>query len=225
MNQERRDPREDFQQDAFVDSMLRAWDAISRNRALVIGMLVVVAVAILGSAAYLRSRSLHQADSQVLVNRAVAYFDAEDFGRATEWFTRAIEEYDGTEAALDAHYFLGMIALRQERFAEAKEELEHYLHVRSRADFMEAAAHGGLAVCAEREGDWETAAREWTRAGMMDAANFRASTHLLNAALSWEKAGRYQDGIRLLDRLLEKYPASSEKTRAEVARARMLRMQ
>jgi tetratricopeptide (TPR) repeat protein len=225
MNEYRQLEQEDLNEDAFVNGMMNAWEAFNRNRGLVIGVVIVLVAAVIGGTAWMRSQGNKEAASQVLLNRAIAHIEAGDFTAAGEWLERVEGEAAGSEAAIDASYFQGMIALRQDKLVEAREMFDHYLHARSRGDFMEAAALCGLAVCDEREEKWEDAARHWTRAGLMQEGNFRASANLLNAALCWERAGKPDEGLRLIDRLLENYPTAPEKTRAEVARERMLRMQ
>lgn len=225
MNTTSRDFQNEIEHDAFVENMVRGWDFVLRNRWVVIGSVAVLVVAIGAGFAVMQSKRLAEARASVFVNRATETIQNGSPAEALPLLERAVAEYGGTKAARDAKYFIGTIALQEDRVADAKEAFEGFLDAHPGQSFLTAAAEGGLAVCAEREGDWTKAAETWTRAALVDeSVNFNAAQYLLSAALCWEKAGRADEAVPLLERLIEKFPDSPRKARAEVVLARVRAM-
>jgi tetratricopeptide (TPR) repeat protein len=225
MNLQSRDLRSEIEHDAFVERMVHAWEFVERRRGLVIGLVIVILVAVLAGVMLVKAGHKREAQAGVLVNRAVEHFQAGDYDRATPLLQRAVAELPRTVSGRDARYFLGMIALHEGRIVEARESLSAYLQADGGRGFLAAAAQGGLAACAEREERWDEAAQAWTRAALADEQdNFNAPQYLLSAALCWERAGRPDEALPLLERLIEKHPTSSRKTRAEVVLARVRAM-
>jgi len=224
MNLERRDDihAEDLEHDAFITGVVRGWEALSRNRFLVAGVVLAVALVAGGAFFMMRSSRLKQERADVLLGRATALMDAQQSEAARPLLEKVRDDFGGTRAAADARFFLGMNALAADQVAEARAELTAFLSEHDGDDFMHAAAQGGLAACLEREQKWAEAAEAWTRAALVDeAGNFNAPTYLFNAALCWELAGKAEEALPLLDRLLEKYPQSPLKTKVEVLQARL----
>ena len=221
MNLDRRD-RDDMEHDAFLTGVVRAWDVLASKRWFVIGTTVgIVAVALLVMAV-MRTNRLKQERAVALLNRATTMLEAEQTSSARPLLERVRDEYDGTTASIDARYFLGLADVAADRIPEARKALDEFLASHHHEDFMRAAAQGGLAVCLEHEKKWAEAAEAWTKASLIDeAGNFNAPTYLLNAALCWEQAGKAEQALPLLERILEKYPQSPLKTRIEVIQARL----
>lgn len=224
MNLERRDDihAEDLEHDAFLTGVVRGWDALSRNRFLVAGVVLAVALVAGGAFFLVRSSRLKQERADVLLGRATTLMETQQAEAARPLLEKVRDDFGGTRAAADARYFLGMNALAADQVAEARAELTAFLAEHDGEDFMKAAAQGGLAACLEREQKWAEAAEAWTRAAMVDEeGNFNAPTYLFNAALCWELAGKADEALPLLERILEKYPKSALKTKVEVLQARL----
>ena len=224
MNLTSRDLRkdDDIEHDAFVESAIKGYEFVRRNRFAVFGSLAVVALAALFTFYVIRSNSLKESRAGVLLNRGMEFYNADDYAAADPYFRQTLELYAGTRAALAARYFLGVSALVQGDTETARRMLEEYLGGNPLNGFMIGAAHGGIAACAEAEGDWQAAAEEWARAGLShEEQNFNAPQFLLNGALCYETAGRPDEARPLLERLLEKYPSSTLKNRAEIVLMRL----
>jgi TolA-binding protein len=222
MNLNSKQVQEDIEHDAFVDSAVRGYEYFRKNQlTIIVGAVAIGAIVLLGLY-FVQSSKLQDARSSVLVNRGTEFMNQEDYASASLWFQKAVDNYSGTAAADEAVYFLGISALRQDNFSEARGFLESYISSHPGNTFLLAAAHAGLASCFEEEDAWADAAKSWAEAGLMhDADNFNASAYLFNAALCYEKSGDMEEVQPLLDRLLEKYPKSSQKTRAELMLERL----
>jgi tetratricopeptide (TPR) repeat protein len=217
MNLKSQEIQNEIEHDAFVEGAVKGYEFLRKNQWVVIGIAAVVAAGILLGLYFIQSSRLKEARSSVLVNRGTEYFNQENFSAASGWFQQALDTYAGTTAANDAIYFLGVCALREGDFSEARERLENFIGMHPANTFMLAAAHAGIASCFEQDGNWDEAAQNWAEAGLMPGEdNFNASSYLFNAALCYERAGSIDKARPVLERLLEKYPQSSQKTRAEL---------
>jgi tetratricopeptide (TPR) repeat protein len=222
MNLEHRDDRENIEHDAFLSSLVRAWNVLAAKRWFVLGATAAVAVAALLVMVVVRANRLKEERAGALLNRATTLIEAERRQEAQPLLEKVRDQYDGTSAAIDARYFLGLAAVAADQLPQARKELGEFLSSHHQDDFMRAAAEGGLAVCLEHEKKWAEAAAGWTKAALVDEAqNFNAPGYLLNAALCWEQAGKPDEALKLLDRIIEKYPKSQLKTRVETIQARL----
>lgn len=222
MNLEPRDSREDLEHDAFMTGIVRGWNYLTRKRWVVLGGALGILVVAGGIFFVLRTSRLKEERADVLLNRATALLETPQPEAARPLLEKVRDEFAGTRAAEDAHFFLGMSAVAADQVAEARTELTAFLDGHGQEDFMRAAAQGGLAVCLEREKKWDEAAKAWTQAALVDeAGNFNAPTYLLNAALCWEQAGKVDEALPLLERILEKYPKTALKTKVEGLQARL----
>ena len=185
--------------------------AVRRPVTIIVTLLAIV----VGTLAWRRAAEADKADAAVLMNRGLQALDAGDLAAAGPWFQRTIDEFSSTQAAGEAVYMLGAIALREGKFEEAESRFEETVHAGLESGFITAAAHAGLGLCLEQKQDFAGAAREYSTAGLTFEDNFNAPAHLLAAALCWERAGKLDEAKPLLERIVEKYKDSTEKTRAE----------
>lgn len=222
MSVDRHELNEDLEHDGFVTGVLGTYEKLVARKGTVLAVLVAVTVVVLGVFAFIRMGQLKEDRAAVLLGRASAFLDMDQLDQARPLLEKVRSQYPGTDAALDALYFLALGDLQQEKLGQARANLESYLKEAGTESFMKTTAQAGLAVCDERERKWAEAADKWTKAAMMDeAGNFNAPVYLLNAALCFEQAGKNADALPLLERILEKYPKSAVKSRVEVVQARL----
>jgi tetratricopeptide (TPR) repeat protein len=222
MNLEHRDEHEDMEHDAFLTGIVRGWDYLTRKRWVVLSGAAVVLVAVGGVFLVMRMSRLKEERADVLLNRATGLMEAQQAAAAQPLLEKVRDDFAGTRAAEDARFFLGMNAVAADKVTEARAELTAFLDAHGEEDFLRAAAQGGLAVCLEREKKWAEAAEAWIQASLVDeAGNFNAPTYLFNAALCWDQAGKPDQVLPLLDRILEKYPKTPLKSKVEVLQARL----
>ena len=222
MNLNSRELHDDLEHDAFVESALKGAEFVNRNKMpLTIALIVLIAL-VFGGAALWRSSQLADARAQTLLNRGVMLFGEAEFAAAAPWFDKVIEEYAGSSAAEEAVYFQAAMALRQGELEQARSGFESFIEQGPANGFLLAAAWGGVAATCERADDWTAAAEAWQKAAnTRSEQNFNQAQQLFNAALCWEKAGQADKALPLIERLLEEFPQSSFKSRAEVVQKRL----
>ena len=222
MSSDRHELNEELEHDGFVSGVLTAYGNVMARKGLVLGVLLAVTLAVVGVFAFIRMGQLKEDRAAVMLGRASAFLDTEQLDQARPLLEKVRSDFPGTDAALDALYFLALGDLQQDKLGQARANLESYLKEAGTDSFMTSTAQAGLAVCDERERKWAEAADKWTKAAMMDeAGNFNAPVYLLNAALCFEQAGKNAEALPLLERILEKYPKSAVKSRVEVVQARL----
>ncbi len=216
------DLHEELEHDAFVEGALKGAEFVNRNKLpLTIALVVLLALAFAG-AYFVRNHQLNESRAQVLMNRGVMLYGEGEFDAASTWFERVTSEYAGTSAGEEAAYYTAALALRKGELEQARTAFEAFIAKGSANGFLLAAAHGGVAATFEREGNWKSAAEAWQKAAnTRSEQNFNQAQQLFNAALCWEKAGEAAKAKSLVDRLLEEYPTSSLKSRAEVVQKRL----
>ena len=132
--------KDDDDHDAFMENALRAADFATRNRTPMIIAVVVLLAIVVGTLAWRRAAEADKADAAVLMNRGLQALDAGDLAAAGPWFQRTIDEFSSTQAAGEAVYMLGAIALREGKFEEAESRFEETVHAGLESGFITAAA-------------------------------------------------------------------------------------
>lgn len=206
---------DDGDHDAFVEGALKAADFAGRNRTALIVAVVALIALVVGFFAWRQAREADKADAAILLNRGFQQFDAGDYAQARPWLEKVIAGFDGTEAAGEAAFLLGAMALQEGNFGEAETRFNEVLHAELGNGFMPAAAHAGLGQCLEQKQDFAGAAKAYATAGLSFPDNFNAPAHLLAAALCYERAGQPAEAKPLLEQIIDKHEKSAEKTRAE----------
>ncbi len=212
---------EDSDHDVFMENTLRAADFVREHQSKLIIAAVAIVAIVLGGVWMKEARETAAGDAAVLLNRGLQYFDAEQYIEARPWLERTRSEFDGSAASQEATYLLASIESRNGNFDEAARLFEEAIHSHMENGFLLAASHAGLAYCLEQEEAWEEAAAQFAKAGLSFPENFNAPYHLLAAALCYERAGKKEDALPLLERIIEKHEDSPQKARAELVLKRM----
>lgn len=183
----------------------------------VVGVLVLVG-GYIAYGYYLDSLN-QQAQTQMM--RAIQYFEKDSLDKALKGdgaypgFETIIEEYSGTSSANLARYYYGIILLKKGKFEEGLEQLEAFDKPNNNA--MSAAAYAAMAYAYEELNQPEKAASHYELAARIFLNNQTTPFYLLLAGENYEAANQPKTAIAVYQEIINNYPLSAEKQKAEKA--------
>jgi len=156
--------------------------------------------------------------------QAVRYFEADSLTLAFKGdgnnlgFEQIVEDYPWTPAANLAHYYAGVINLKQGKFQLAVFYLEGF-----RADDMlvQARAYSLLGDAHMEQKNYEDAARYYGKASQHQPNKYFTPTYLMKEALAYEKLNQNEKAIQAYDRIINEFWDSSEFQNARKYKARL----
>lgn len=151
--------------------------------------------------------------------RAQSFFKLDSFDIALngsgsyKGFLSVIKNYSGTKAANLAHYYAGIIYLKQGQFQKAVDML---LDFSSESNVLNAYAKGALADAYSEMKSYEKAVKLYQEvATILKDDNVWGAENLLKAALLLEIENKNDEAIKTYRLLIKNFPQSKQKTTAE----------
>lgn len=231
---ERRDQRMEKSATAEVFSTLdesasRSEQWVARNQNYILGVIVVVAIGVLGYLAYNQfvqkpkelsaSNELfypQQYFNQALENSAERdslYNLALNGAEGKYGFLDIIDEYEGTKAANLAHYSAGMAYLNLQQYEEAIGHLENF----SSDDLiLGALAKGGIGDAFMQLGQPEDALTYYEKAIDHDENDFTTPRYLYKAGITALELGNNAKALQYFQRIKDDFSASDEAASIDV---------
>jgi outer membrane protein assembly factor BamD (BamD/ComL family) len=191
--------------DTFIATTLKAWEYVrDHEKRFFIGLVVVViAVALAGWAAYAKKQNREKASSQFA--DALTSFRTGDLKTAEELFSFVAKEYGGTEEGVYAGFFLGKCNLENGKYLDAIQAFDRYISKSGRHPFFHDAALEGKAVALENERRYVEAGDAYVELTKKIKANrFMESSYLKRAAENYRLGNRTEKAIEILSSLLDK---------------------
>jgi len=164
-------------------------------------------------------------DAQSAIFWAEKYFEKDSLKLALNGdgtnlgFLDIIDEYGMTKTCDLAHYYVGMIYLRQGKFQDAIDNLDDF----SSSDQMVSAMATGAKGDAYMElNDNDNALKYYLKAANMHDNTFTTPLFLMKAAFTYELMDNYAESLKLYERIQKDYFKSTEGREAEkyIARAK-----
>ena len=115
MSSDRHELNEELEHDGFVSGVLTAYGNVMARKGLVLGVLLAVTLAVVGVFAFIRMGQLKEDRAAVMLGRASAFLDTEQLDQARPLLEKVRSDFPGTDAALDALYFLALGDLQQDK--------------------------------------------------------------------------------------------------------------
>lgn len=187
----------------------------------IVGIMVLIAGSYFGFKYWVDSRDV---EAQKEMFQAVRYFEADSLTLAFKGdgnnlgFEQIVEDYPWTPAANLAHYYAGVINLKQGKFQLAVFYLEGF-----RADDMlvQARAYSLLGDAHMEQKNYEDAARYYGKASQHQPNKYFTPTYLMKEALAYEKLNQNEKAIQAYDRIINEFWDSSEFQNARKYKARL----
>ncbi len=175
-------------------------------------LLGIVAFVVAGAYFYTQWGSADEENIEALQEMAMAevYYQQDSVGRAiTEQiqflgFESVIDQYDGTDAANLARYYVGTGKLRLGEIDAGISYLEEF----EKGDNMvSGSAWGALGYAYEQKADFAGAAEAYQKAAVTPAENdFTTPMYLMDAARNFESAGNPARALEIYQQLKKKFP-------------------
>ncbi len=134
-------------------------------------------------------------------------------------FKEIIEDYGWTKTANLAHYYTGIIYLKQEKFDQA---IEHLKTFESESKVFKPLSLGNLGNAYSEKQKYDKAADYYLKAANAKDNKFISPIYLMKAGLVLEEVGNYQKALETYKKLKENYPDSKQASDIEkfIARAK-----
>jgi TolA-binding protein len=211
--------------DPLVDKLAAGEDFLHKNRNLLIGAVVAVALILGGLIAWSYYRNMKNEEAQSLMYPAVYYFEADSLQKAlngdgaNEGLIAIAEDYGMTRAGNLARFYAGAAYLKQGKFDEAIQYLEDFssddLLVQGRAYALTGDAYMEKNNTAEAVGFYKKAAD-------YKPNEFFTPAYLMKLGLAQELNKDNQAAINTYDQIVTKYPNSAEAVNARKYKSKLM---
>jgi tetratricopeptide (TPR) repeat protein len=211
---------------AVEEALSKTEHFIEKNQKIIMYVVGAIVVIIGGYMAFNKFYlAPKEKDAQSAIFWAEKYFEKDSLKLALNGdgtnlgFLDIIDEYGMTKTCDLAHYYVGMIYLKQGKFDDAIENLDDF----SSDDQMVSAMAKGAEGDAYMElNDNEKALKYYLKAADMHDNAFTTPLFLMKAAFTYELDGNYTESLKLYERIQKDYYKSTEGREAEkyIARAK-----
>lgn len=210
--------------EALQEKLVGAENVLEKNSKLVFGLATVVVLAVAGYFGFQYYKQGKNKDAQSEMWQAVYYFEADSLSKALNGdgnnagFLDIISDYDMTEAGNLAHYYTGVIYLKQGKFGPAREHLQSF----SSSDLLvQARTYSLIGDTYMEEKSYDDAASFYNKAANYNANKFFSPVYLMKEALAYEKANQTDKAKEAYDKVISQYWDSAEYQKARKLRARL----
>lgn len=204
--------------EALAGQISKAESFFRKNQKLLLGVGGAILLVLLAYAGYRTYISGQEEKAQVALANAVFDFEADSLQRAldgaggNEGLLSIAANYGGTDAANLAHFYIGVIYMKQSKFDEAIEHLSKF----SSSDFLVQARAKALLGDAYMEKNQPTEAI----AHYKKAVDYKSNpsftpVYLMKLGIAQEAAKLPKDALASYKRIVDEYPLSVEVTNAK----------
>jgi tetratricopeptide (TPR) repeat protein len=197
---------------------------IEDNPKIVFGVLAVVVLAASGFFGYRWWIDKQDQAAQEEMFQAVRYFEADSLDLALKGtanvsgFETIINEYGMTPAANLAHYYAGVISLKQGKYPLAVFYLKDF---KANDLLVQARAYSLLGDAYMEQNDFQEAADAYHKATTHNPNKYFTPSYLLKEALAYEKLNQNPKAIAAYDRIITEFWDAQEVTTAKKLKARL----
>jgi TolA-binding protein len=210
--------------EALQEKLVGAETWLERNSKLVFGITTLVVLGIAGYFGFQYYKESKDAQAQEDMFQAIYYFEADSLGKALNGdgnnlgFLDIINDYGVTDAGNLAHYYTGIIYLKQGKFGPAREHLQDF----GSSDLLvQARAYSLIGDTFMEEKNFDEAASYYNKAANYNANKFFSPGYLLKEALAYEKLNQTDKAKEAYDKIINQFWDSSEYQKARKLKARL----
>lgn len=198
-------------------------DFLSKYKNVLLGLLAVVAAAVIGGLLYYNYRNTQEKEAQAAMFQAVYYFEADSLNAAlkgdgqNEGLVSIADNYNSTKAGNLAKLYTGVAYLKQGKFKEAINYLEDY---KSNDLILQGKAYSLLGDANLELGNKKEAVDFYLKAADHNANEFFTPQYLLKAGMAYEASNDYTKATEMYDRIITNYVNAAEVADAKKYKAR-----
>lgn len=200
---------------------------VKKNAGLLTGIAVAIALLIGGFFGYRYYKNNQNEAAQEEMFQAVFYFESDSLSRALNGdgnnygFLEIIDEYGGTDASNLAHYYAGVIYLKQGEYEEAITHLNDF----SASDLLvQAKAYSLIGDAYMELEQYGKAAEQYQKAADYKPNPFFTPQYLIKAALAQEANNNLAAAAQSYQRIIDEFPTANEFQEAQKQHARLQTM-
>ncbi len=199
-------------------------DFVKKNATVLTAVAVGIALVIGGIFGYRYYMDSQNDAAQEEMFQAVFYFEADSLGLALNGdgnnygFLEITEEFGGTAAANLAHYYAGVIYLKQGEFQSAIDQLNDF----SSSDLLvQAKAYALMGDAYMELEQYNEAAQQYDQAANYKSNEFFTPQYLIKAAVAFEANGDTTTAAERYQRIVDEFPNATEAQQAQKQSARL----
>ena len=212
----------------LVEKLSTFEDYLEKNSKLVGTIVAVIVLAVAGFFGYRWYMNSQNQEAEEQMFQAVYQFETDSLrlalngdGKSMIGFLAIADDYGYTKSGKLAHFYIGAIYLKQNKYQEAIDNLKEYnlddLLILPRAHCLIGDAYLEL-------DDKEHALEYYKKAALHAPNKFFSPRYLMKAALVQELSKQYADAINTYDQVTQKYFDSQEAADAKKYKARLEQM-
>lgn len=206
------------------EQISRSEQFLEKNKNLVIGVVVLIAVAIAGFFGWKYYKDSQNAEAQNAMFQAIYYFESDSLDLALNGdgvnlgFTAIVDDYKGTPAANLANYYAGVSFLKKGQYKPAQLYLEDFS---SNDLLVQSQAYSLLGDVHMEQEDYITALDYYQRAADHKSTAEFTPLYLMQVALAAEKIGDSTTAKEAYNRVIKDFPQSDQVNDAKKFLARL----
>lgn len=213
--------RKRIKEDKLLTTVNQTVDFITRNSKVIsIALAVVVLAIVVGYFVIKSKREANIAASGRLI-LAVNHYNAQQYDAAIPILLQITEQFDGTQNAGIACFYLANSYYYKENYAEAKRYFQIYIDEYGDDKMFFSTALAGLGACYSREGNKLEAARYYEKAAQEYPDLFTAADYLFSAAQNYIAVHHEETAIPILQKIVQEYDKSSKVNEAKLILAEL----
>ncbi len=199
---------------AVEEAFSKTEQFIERNQKIiliVIGVIVVVVLGFFGFKRFYLGPKEKEAQAQMFM--AEKYFESDSLNKALNGdgnypgFLDIIDQYGITQSGDLAHYYAGICYLKKGEFDKA---IEHLKKFKSKDEMVSTMAKGAIGDAYMELKDTQKALEYYLKAAEDKKNDFTTPLFLMKAGLTYEELGKYDEALKLYQRIKSDYIRSNE---------------
>jgi TolA-binding protein len=205
---------------ADQDRAAALFERLKANRQLALGGLIAVALVVLIAWFMIESGRRKEIAAMAILETAWSLQDQGESAQAATEFQRLIDNFSGTDAALQAALALNQVRLEIGQAQLAVDGLREFLG-RNPPSEAAASAHRLLGAALEDTGQPAEAAAAYEQAAALAGADHLTAAALLAAARAWRAAGNTEAATAALRRIVDEFKETAAVSEATVRLAEL----